>query len=177
MKDQFSEKLLFLSVIAVSLIFISSFYFNHQPEKAIPFSLTPPPTFDKGTLLRVELIDDGVIDMNGIGDDWSFASYLEDELLDNNKPIEINLDGLEFVEIFSIAVEDDPKHDDRGEESFKITPENLSDLLENEFYLAEVGVYECCGSGAGNTARCEFTYRITADYPEDKPSKNEIAEK
>lgn len=172
MNDQFSKKLLSFGVIATSLIFI---FAHFSSDKNTPLFSSPPATFKQGKILKVELLDYGVVDMNGIGDDWIYASYLEDDLLEANEPIEINLDNLESVELVSIAVEEDPKHDDRGEEYFKITPQNLPDLVENEFYTADVGVYERHGSGAGNTAQCEFTYRITTYYLESDSTRNEIA--
>lgn len=119
----------------------------------------PDVLFDYNSI-SIELVSAKVVHENGIGDDWSFVSKVEDKEIKKGVINHISLQGKKSVNISSIAIEVDPKQDDVGEEVFVITQENIGQFKQDSKLKIQVEVYEPNGDGAGNTAICEFEYRL-----------------
>lgn len=123
--------------------------------------------FPNNYLLKIKLVESKVVDKNGIGNEWSFESYINNQPL-NHQIQELSLKGLNKVTIISRAIENDPNHDDIGQNSIEITPENIFSFLSKNEIKSDVFVYEKYGNGAGNTASCTFTYNIYFDILPEK---------
>ena len=118
--------------------------------------------FENDSYLKIELIKSKVVDKNGIGNEWSFESFVNNYPL--NKDIyKLDLTGLHEVIILSKAIEDDPNHDDIGINRLRFTPEDtILYKFPNEIE-EKVDVKEKYGNGAGKTATCSFTYKVVYD--------------
>lgn len=117
------------------------------------------PTFAEGTVLTIRLESVRVIEKNGIGDEWSFQSRTGSGETITKNGIKVDVSGLSNYTINSTAIEDD-KLDDIGRSTLELTPTVLQYFKD---YTEKVSVYESHGSGAGNTALCEFKYHIDVD--------------
>lgn len=123
--------------------------------------------FPNNYILKVKLVESKVVDKNGIGNEWSFESYINNQHL-NHEIKELSLKGLNKVTIISKAIENDPNHDDIGQNTIEITPENIFSFLSKNEVKSDVFVTEKYGDGAGNTASCIFTYNIYFDILSEK---------
>lgn len=134
------------------------------------FEASPiPPTFSAGTILEIKRIDASVLDKNGIGNEWSFQSEINGSRVFPNQSFIIDLSGLSELDIQSTAIDDDPTHDDVGVENLRITPQNLSRLLEEGRISESVEVFEHHGPGAGKSAICQFVYEIKRKGEKEEP--------
>lgn len=134
-------------------------YVYQKPEYIVNEVISPK--FPQGQVLKIELDWYGVVEENGIGDDWRYYSNIDGNNLIINSKAEIELSGKSSIKLYSGAVEEDPNHDDEGEKIFEIDPQFIEQIKESvAYYTIDVEVYESHGSGAGNTAICQFGYRF-----------------
>ncbi|MFZ1705312.1 MAG: hypothetical protein WAT79_13270 [Saprospiraceae bacterium] len=131
------------------------------------FEITPfnkaPKVFEHNLVLSIECKVAKIIENNGIGNEWTFTSLVNDELLTLGQLKKLDLGGLSNIRIFSTAIEEDPNHDDIGISKIEINPDNLKEIIINHEIIEVLKVHEYHGKGAGKTAICEFVYIITLD--------------
>ena len=147
----------FKTGLLISSITLGYFYVSS------PQIIEVPETFEPNYLLTVELLKSRVVNNNHIGDDWSFNSKFEGETLSKGDVYNIDLTGKSKIIINSEAVEEDPNNNDVGSKKLIITPENLKELINQGTLTSIVQVNEHHGPSAGNTATCEFIYKIKLD--------------
>ncbi|HLO54371.1 MAG TPA: hypothetical protein VK169_08790 [Saprospiraceae bacterium] len=144
---------LFLFILSTGSIYY--FFYNNTQE------ITK--TFEPNQILNIRLVESKVIDKNGIGNEWVYHASTNEQQLINGEIYHFELNGKSEFELISKAIEQDNSHDDVGSFKTQITPENLFEFVHQKTLKVNVNVHEIYGSGAGNTANCEFTYEITLD--------------
>ncbi|WP_235299766.1 hypothetical protein [Portibacter marinus] len=103
----------------LAIIFSAFIVFSSCHSKIDSISLHK---FEKHKSISIRLDGAKVVDKNGIGDEWSFMSKVNEIELRRGVSTSISLNGRSLIELVSIAVEDDPSSDDVGEDILSITP-------------------------------------------------------
>lgn len=120
------------------------------------------PLFENNSYLSIEVLKREVVEKNGIGNEWSFESFVNNNQL-SNEIYKLDLTGSHEVILMSKAIEEDPNHDDIGTNRLIITPEDtILYKVPNEL-VEKIYVKEKYGNGAGKTATCIFTYKVFYD--------------